>query len=147
MFDKAAEVEQGGERWLQERREFRAAARLQLQRREGLPSHDGERYAAKDGKSYGLAIGQRKGVGAGKPIAEGFLEAVRDTEFNHLFDNSAALARELADLERDAASFRLAEGVKHLGEKDGPILPNNVLSDEESLDRWLQGELERKRML
>jgi len=151
VIGKSAEVMEAGERWLQEGALYRRENRQRVREMEGLPEHDGERYVVKVGeetKRVGLAIGRRKGKGAGKPLAEGFWEAALDTDFDLLVNDPADLARELSDLGRDWANFLLAEGVRHLGhDAVGTALPDEVLRNDEKLDEWMQQELLRKRAL
>ena len=97
------EVAQEG--YFQQRRQFRAVNRTRLQNREGLPAHDGERYLFSDGGRFGLAVGKRKGVGAGLAIAEGLVRAGMDSEFDLFVSNPFDLAREVVDLDRDVANY------------------------------------------
>ena len=133
------EVAQEG--YFQQRRQFRAVSRTRLQDREGLPAHDGERYLFSDGGRFGLAVGKRKGVGAGLPIAEGLVRAGMDSEFDLFVSNPFDLAREVVDLDRDVANYALGEAVDFGVEMPKGFdfaMPDDYLTDEGNLDAWLQ---------
>jgi hypothetical protein len=122
-------------------RELRARYRLQnllrVRRRESLPEHDGERYLVGEGR-VGLAVGKRKGVGAGLAMASAVAarSRVEEEAFDLFVADPFDLARELVDLERDATNFALSECIRHPDVEMGFDMHESVLVSEEALLEW-----------
>lgn len=137
--------------WHQQREEFRENAHGELRLRENLPQVENGRYMMSDGKSYRLAVGQVKGVGAGKPIAEGIEEAVLNAEVGFIVKDEGTKEsdQEFLDLLRDAANYAKSEAVRHIvGNPNDPILqshcpemPDGILEDEAKLDKWIEAHV------
>lgn len=149
MFDKTVEAQESGDRWLQQRAQYRREALQALRAREGL---DGQRdtLVLKSGvKILPYQSGHREwpktnevfDAEAGDPTSTYGANA----EFRLLGDADPALVRELDDLVRDAENLARSEQVAHFGVPQGPVMLR--VDDDEELDRWMQAEMERKRAL
>jgi hypothetical protein len=128
MFDQ----QEANQSYQQLRRQYRSDHHRDLQRREGLPLAVGDRYET----GYGLAIGRRRGVGAGLLVAEGFKRAGMDDSFDLHVRDPFDLAREIVDLGRDAARFAFSECVRHEGVERGVEMDSATLEDEDKLLEW-----------
>jgi hypothetical protein len=131
--------EQGIGSYFMERARYRALNRVRVAKREGLPAHDGERYCFRDGSRFGLAVGVRKGVGAGLPIAEGMVRAGMDGAFDLFVSDPFDLAREVTDLERDAERMALGEAVdfgQQMPKGFDVEMDDTLLSSEDGLLEW-----------
>lgn len=146
---KGFEVQEAGDRWLQQRAEYRAARQKWVREHEQLPEHDGEKYviAGEMGSErVGLAVGKIKGPGAGKAIIDGLADAARaaGSGFSILDDNPSMLASELRDLERDARAMAIHEGVRYFEVETGATMDLPPEATDEEIDQWMQMELQKR---
>jgi hypothetical protein len=144
MFDPKVEVQESGERWLQQRAEFRRENLRRLREREGIRAGDHDLIVnGENVREWPYKTGHRPW--AATISAEE--EATGVVHFDLPVPDSADLARELDDLVRDAQAFQMAEAVRHIDTPPSPAMADVILGSDESLDQWLQEELERRQKL